>query len=321
MMHGPHPPAWSRQGRPAPPPEDVSDRALLDRFVRHRDDAAFESLVRRYGPLVLGVCRRVLGDGPDAEDAFQATFLVLVDRAGSLARPELLGNWLYGVAYRVARKARAKIARRARKEGQAPPAVPADPQLEAAWRELWSVLDEEMQRLPERYRAPLTLCYLDGLSNQDAARRLGWPIGSISYRLARARDMLRERLQRRCPGLPPAMMVVLPVWNGSAEVAGELLEATVNIAVRLAADARETVETLTPTVRGLVAAGRAARRPRSLRLLVALLLGVVLLGAGLAVYAGVSGRPAERPPGGCCGSGQESPPTPCGPDECPSSCH
>src|SRR5262249_2852298 len=145
----------------------------------------------------------------DAEDAFQATFLVLVRRAPSLQRPELLGNWLYGVAYRVARKLRAEIARRSERQSEVAAMSPADPLLDVTVRELRALLDEELQQLPEKYRAPLVLCYLEGLTNEEASRRLGWPIGSMSYRLARGREMLRSRLQRRHSGTPGMLLGTL----------------------------------------------------------------------------------------------------------------
>ena len=176
-----------------------SDRQLLERFVRYRDEAAFERLVRRHGPMVLGVCRRVLGRAEDAEDAFQATFLVLMRKAAVIAQPELLGNWLYGVASRIARKARAQIFRRRRVEQEAPPLGSTEELRDECWRETRALLVRELARLPLRYREPLALCYLQGLTNKEAARRLGWPTGSISYRLARGRKLLRARLSDR-PG-------------------------------------------------------------------------------------------------------------------------
>jgi RNA polymerase sigma factor (sigma-70 family) len=177
----------------------VSDGELLRRFVARQDPAAFEALVRRHGPMVLGVCRRVLRDAHRAEDAFQATFVVLMHKAPLIGQPERLANWLYGVAARVAGQAKVRAARCWAHERQAVPAPVADPAGEVAWRDLCTVLTAEVNRLPEKYRAPLLLCYWEGKTNGEAARQLGWPAGSISYRLARGREMLRERLTR-CAG-------------------------------------------------------------------------------------------------------------------------
>jgi len=141
--------------------DDQTDEELLKRFATHRDDRAFEVLMQRSGPMVLGVCRRLLHDGHAAEDAFQATFMVLVRKAGSLSRPYLLGNWLYGVAYRVAVKARANAARRAAHERQAASMPKTESTPDAGDRELRAVLDEEINHLPEKYRAPLVLCDLE----------------------------------------------------------------------------------------------------------------------------------------------------------------
>jgi RNA polymerase sigma factor (sigma-70 family) len=179
----------------------LSDSALLRRFAQRHEEGAFAALVRRHGPMVLSVCRRVLRNGHDAEDAFQATFLVMIEKAQRLRRPELLANWLYGVAYRTALHARQRAARRSEREREAVAmsSDPAgDPSVES--RELRRVLDEELLRLPDKYRAPLVLCYLEGKTNEEAARQLGWPSGSMSYRLARGRELLRERLQTRMGG-------------------------------------------------------------------------------------------------------------------------
>src|SRR5262249_31376838 len=158
----------------------------LERFVARRDEAAFEALVRRHGPMVLGVCRRVLRNEADAEDAFQATFLVLVKKARSVVPRALVGSWLYGVAHNTARKAKAMNSKRRAKErlaGAAPrPAAPAE-----ACRQLHARLDEELSRLPDKYRAPVVLCDLEGKSYKEAARLLGWPQGTLSGRLTRAR--------------------------------------------------------------------------------------------------------------------------------------
>src|SRR5262245_12621841 len=137
-----------------------TDGDLLHRFVTQHDEGAFTALVRRHGPMVLGVCRRVLGDAHDAEDAFQATFLVLVRKAGRLARPALLGSWLYGVAHRTALEAKARAARRRAKESQVEPARPEEPTPDVVWADLRPVLDEEVSRLPEKYRSAFVLCHL-----------------------------------------------------------------------------------------------------------------------------------------------------------------
>ncbi len=176
---------------------DIPDAELLSRFARHRDEAAFTALVRRHDPMVLAVCRRVVRDGHMAEDAFQATFLVLARKAGSLARPELLGHWLHGVAYRTAAKARTETAKRRVHERQAVRPQEINPSDEFDWQDLRAVLDEEVNRLPDRYRVPVVLCYLQGQTNAEAARRLGCSRGTIATLLARARDKLRRRLTQR----------------------------------------------------------------------------------------------------------------------------
>jgi RNA polymerase sigma factor (sigma-70 family) len=173
----------------------LGDRQLLDGFRAARDEAAFAALVRRHGPLVLGVCRRVLGDGPDADDAFQATFLVLARKAGSLRQPERLAAWLYGVAGRTARKARGRRAARRAREGPLPEGLAAPPAPGPCdWRPL---LDEEVDRLPAAFREALVLCDLQGLARAEAAARLGVAEGTLSSRLARGRAKLRDRLIRR----------------------------------------------------------------------------------------------------------------------------
>jgi RNA polymerase sigma factor (sigma-70 family) len=236
MTNGTFAPAMSSATPQAPGPAAVpSDRELLDRFHRQRDQAAFEVILRRHGPMVLGVCRRILPQAHDAEDAFQATFLVLVRKAGVLRDPGLLANWLYGVAYRVARKARARLARRSEYERQAASMPAADVPLDLAWREMRSLLDEELQALPAKYQAPLVLCYLEGLSNEEAARRLGWPSGSISYRLAKGRELLRQRLARRDRALSTEMFASVLLTKVAADSLPEdLFRTTVQAALDLA---------------------------------------------------------------------------------------
>jgi RNA polymerase sigma factor (sigma-70 family) len=206
---------------------EVSDEQLLDRFVGHREEAAFTALLHRHGPMVLGVCERILGPRPDAEDAFQATFLMLVVKAGSIRKRESVGSWLHGVAYRLASRAKVDGARRAVHERRAAPRRSPPPGLEAAWRELQAVLDGELERLPEKYRAPLVLCYLEGKTHEEAARDLGWPCGTVKGRLARARDLLRLRLARRGLALSAGSFATMLAVNvATAAVPAALAEAS-----------------------------------------------------------------------------------------------
>src|SRR5947209_3111409 len=186
-------------------PDASSDGVLLERFARHADEGAFAALVRRHGPLVWGVSRRVAQHEQDAEDVYQATFLLLARKAGAIRRAASLASWLYGVAYRLALRARGDAARRRQREARAPGPAPAMGPDELTWRELRAALDEELARLPEKYRAPLLLCYFDGLTQEEAARQLGWSRRAVKYRLECGRDRLRGRLARRGLTLPMAL--------------------------------------------------------------------------------------------------------------------
>src|SRR5262249_4964781 len=176
---------------------EATDHVLLERFGARREEAAFAELVRRHGPLVLGVCRRVLQHEQDAEDAFQAVFCVLARKAGAIRRGTAVGAWLYVVASRIARKAKASQVRRRMRESELPDVPAPDNPPEWVGRDLWPVLDEEVSRLPERYRRPFVLCQLEGKTNQEAAAELRCPPGTVSSRLTRARERLRDRLARR----------------------------------------------------------------------------------------------------------------------------
>lgn len=215
--------------------EGLSDASLLERFVRERDAAAFEALVRRFGPMVFGVCRRVLSDVHAAEDAFQATFLVLAQKASSLTRRALVGNWLYGVAYRTAKRAKVDAARRLAHERQAPMSARSDPLAEVDWRDLRPVLDEEIHNLPAKYRRPFVLCCLEGRTNEEAAGELGWPVGTLFTRLARARELLRHRLTRRGVGLSSLSLAAFLTSEASAAASVAVIEGTVRAAVLFAA--------------------------------------------------------------------------------------
>jgi RNA polymerase sigma factor (sigma-70 family) len=215
----------------------MTDGQLLECFLAHRDEAAFAALVRRHGPMVLGVCRRVLRNPQDAEDAFQATFLVLVRKAGSLRQRELVANWLYGVAYRAALETRAANASRRAKEKQVrdvpEPACQAEADVRHDWRPL---LDRELARLPDKYREVVVLCDLEERKRKDVARQLNIPEGTLSSRLATARRMLGKRLARSGLILSGAVAATALFRSAaSAGVPGPLVQSTVRAATLVAA--------------------------------------------------------------------------------------
>jgi RNA polymerase sigma factor (sigma-70 family) len=221
----------------------LSDGQLLGRFLDSHEETAFAALVRRHGTMVLGVCRRVLGNVHDAEDAFQATFLILARKAASVVRREAVGSFLYGVAYRTAVRARARAARRRATERQ----VEDMPHPEVAPREAqdWRpVLDRELSRLPEKYRAALVLCDLECRTRRQAARQLGLPEGTLASRLATARRMLARRLLRCGITLSGgALAGVLSETAAAAGVPALLLRSTVKAAVLVAAGPAAAVTT------------------------------------------------------------------------------
>src|SRR5262245_4173052 len=175
----------------------LSDGQLLERYLNHREDAAFAALVRRHGPMVMNVCRRVLGNDHDAEDAFQASFLVLVRKAASVEPREQVGNFLYGVAHTTALRAKGLLAKRRAREKQVTEMPESEARPQDPWDDLRPLLDLELSRLPDKYRTPIVLCDLEDRPIKEAARQLGWPQGTLAGRLARARRMLAKRLARR----------------------------------------------------------------------------------------------------------------------------
>ncbi len=288
---------------PAPDAGAAMDEQLLHRFATTGDESAFAALVQRHGPLVLGVCRRALSDPRDAEDAFQATFLVLVRKAGVIRRPELLGKWLYGVANRVAAKARVRAARRRRREQPLPDGpVAGESRPTAEGLEWRSVLDEEVHRLPVKYRTAVVLCYPEGLTNEEAARRLGCPKGTVQSRLAWGRERLRTRLRRRGVALSLATSAawLLPQTQAPA-LPVALADATVQSA-RLFAAGPSAAGPLPSPAASLAQGVLHAMFLSKLKGILALGLVLVVLGAGAGFWlnrapAAVA-APDEAPPKG-----------------------
>jgi RNA polymerase sigma factor (sigma-70 family) len=235
----------------AGPDQGLPDQQLIERFVSDRDDGAFAVLLRRHGPMVLGVCRGVLHHQQDAEDAFQATFLTLARKAGSIHRRESVGGWLYRVAYHLAVKAQANAARRRVHERRAEPMPCADPLLDMSLRELRKMLYEELERLPEKYRAPLVLCHLEEKTQDEAARLLGWSKGAVKGRLERGRQRLRKQLVRRGLALPATLSALLLTRSAaSARVPAALADVVLRAVPAVVAG--QTVG------KGLISAGAAA---------------------------------------------------------------
>jgi RNA polymerase sigma factor (sigma-70 family) len=276
--------------------EALADDELLARFFQSRDDAAFEILVGRFGPLVYGVCRRILPDPNDAEDVFQATFLVLVKKGKSLANPRRLGSWLYGVAFRIARKARAKAAHRSKSEREAVQ-MPSTSDVDAiTYQELSAILGEEIAQLPEKYALPLVLCYLEGKTNAEAAAQLGWPEGSMSRRLSRARQLLRDRLTRRGLTLSAALMACVFSSPVAAQVSPLLAESTARAAC-LAAGGVSIGEVVSPAVAELVRESAGLTAAGKLAISAAIALASLLI-AAVSIVRQFDAPGNAAPPGG-----------------------
>ncbi len=274
-------------------PEDVTDAQLLERFLRSHDEIAFELLVRRHERLVLGVCRRVLRNQHDADDAFQATFLLLARKAGAIRKRETLAAWLHQVAYRVAMRANGEARKRAGRETTAVDQAalpsrepdPAGPPLD----EFGALLDEELNRLPENYRGAVALCYLEGCTYEEAARRLGVPRGTLSIWLTRARDLLRSRLSRRGLGASAVALTAILEKQTSAAAVVETVRAALDWAA--GGEAGSTSTGAVALAEGVLRTMFMTKVPFAVAALLAL---VLVTGGGL--LAVQQGGPDEKQP-------------------------
>jgi len=279
-----------------------SDQELLSNLVSRRDEQAFAALMQRHGPMVLSVCRRVLHNEYDAEDTFQATFLVLVKKASTIRRGESLHTWLYKVAFRLAQRLRARHARQQTvplpNEGSNAPAEP-DP---LSWNEVRSALDEELQHLPEKYRAPLVLCCLSDKTRDEAAEELGWSLNVLKGRLERGRKLLRARLLRRGVELTSALLAItLTQCKSAAALPAPLTVATLKTAAIASGSAAATVPAQVLQLADFGARTLGIGRLK-LTVLVSLVLSFVVLGAGVVwttVFPTSAGRSSSS------GSGSE----------------
>ncbi len=276
----------------------VSDAELLRRFAERRDEAAFELLVWRHGAMVLRVCRGVLRDHHAAEDAFQATFLALARKAASVARSRAPAGWLHRVGFRVALRARAGSIRRSGREAlQVARASPRPPEAAAEAAELAALLHEEVDRLDARYRTPVVICYLEGRTYEEAARALGWPVGTVSGRLARARELLKRRLLRRGVTLPATGLAALAAGTAEAAPTGPLAAATARAAAGYAAGGAVPPEVSAASSRlaqGVIHAMFLAKLKAAA--VVCLVLGLAAVGAGSLVGGRRAGAAPPGPP-------------------------
>jgi RNA polymerase sigma factor (sigma-70 family) len=280
----------------------LTDGQLLESFLARREEAAFEALVRRHGPMVLSVCRRVLRHAQDAEDAFQATFLVLVRKAASIQPRELVGNWLYGVAYRTALKARTSTARRRAREREfwEMPRPEAREETGSDWR---PVLDRELNRLPDKYRTLIVLGDLEGKSRKEMARHLDLPEGTVSSRLARARRLLARRMARHGLTLSGGALAAVIAPSAEAGVPPALLTITVEAAAQVAAGTVATAGGVSAAVAALTEGVLTAMFLTRLKVAVALVLaaGVFASGTGLLTHRALAQKPAAQKPGASAG--------------------
>jgi RNA polymerase sigma factor (sigma-70 family) len=280
---------------PRPSADRAADAALLETFVRHQTDEAFAALVGRHGPMVLGVCRRVLRDCHEAEDAAQATFLVLARKATTIRHPETLAAWLHRTAHNLAVKCRRGNTRRRQREMRSNPSpAPPDPLDEITARELLAIFDEELRRLPEGYRLPLILCGLEGRTQEEAARQLGWTPGALKGRLERGREKLHRRLAQRGLTLSAALAAA-EAWRGvTAATPAGFLGPTFLAAATAAARTGVADGRIAPQVVALAEEGVRSVTLTKAKVFLALLLAVAGAGVGLLARQGPAAQPPEE---------------------------
>jgi RNA polymerase sigma factor (sigma-70 family) len=281
------------------PSTEASDHELLCCFAADHDEAAFSVLLSRHGPMVRDVCRRLLGQKSDVDDAFQAVFLILARQAQSVRNRQSLAGWLHGVAYRTAQRARRDAARRRRREACAPARPPADPVREAAWRELCAALDAELCRLPEAQRGALVLCYLEGCTRDEAARQLHLPVRTLDRRLERGKALLRIRLARQGVTLSGAALALgLAQSPSEAGVQAALLTTTLKAAALLAAGNTTATAAIRAEVVALMEGVLQAMLRTKLKLVtVALLtLGLLVTATGLFAFRAMAYGPRSDSP-------------------------
>jgi RNA polymerase sigma factor (sigma-70 family) len=275
----------------------LTDGQLLGRFVEQRDEAAVAALVRRHSPMVWGVCRRILRNHHDAEDAFQAAFLVLVRRAAAIAPREMVGNWLYGVAYQTALKARATLAKRRTRERQvmAMPEIGVEPQ--DLWHDLQAVLDQELSRLPDKYRVAIVLCDLEGKTRTEAAQQLGVPPGTLATRLTRGRALLAKRLTRHGLAVSSGTLAaVLSEQAASACQPAAAVASTIKAVTSVAAGQAASTGIISAHVAALTEGMVKAMLLTKLKIATGILLVLTVSAAGGLLYKTRAAGPAEDAP-------------------------
>jgi RNA polymerase sigma-70 factor (ECF subfamily) len=281
----------------------VSDGELLSRYLAKRDENAFAAIVRRHGPMVLGVCHRILRNGSDIDDAFQATFLVLVRKADTIRPRGMVGNWLYGVAYQTAVRARSLLAKRRSREVQmAKMPETAAPDTAELWADLQPLLDRELHALPDKYRMPIVLCDLEGMSRREAAAQLNWPEGTVAGRLTRGRKLLAGRLSSRGVSLSVGSLVAaLADQAALAQLPSPVVESTVKATMLFAAGSSPGVisQFTAELTQGVLTAMLISKLKMAMA--VALMLGFLGVGAGMlrqspAPDSRIRPQPSERRP-------------------------